>query len=137
MSYSTFHGRLKTTLDGISGINVVYGSEVSKFSGFPAVTLTPAENSDATLDTASNERTYSFLVRVFNEFDTESAETVDAEMMALVDTILDEIDSADYSSSGAFFNPKIAIGGFKFLENEGGWLRIFEFTVELRKKISL
>lgn len=89
---------LKAALS-LSGIQSVYDYEASNFEGYPALTLTPANNESAYSTTTENRRVYAFTARIYVQRGSDAATLAESEntMRELVDSVLDAIDKR-YSS---------------------------------------
>jgi hypothetical protein len=139
MSYIAIRDRLAEVIGGISGLHAVSKFDPGKVSGYPCVIITPVESSDEILDTRTNERRYIFSVRLFEPIPSALADAsaMEDRVMTLADSLVNTLDSANFSSCGVYFFPKIIFGGFSYVEREGGWCRQFELTAEFKKPVSL
>lgn len=120
-------------LQGVSGIVAVYAYEPDKPTngGYPFATVTPQAFSGEFGDTIRNLRTYTYVVRVYQErtetaFGNEKAERLAREM---VDEILTAFD-ADTTLSGRVKWVKPARGSLDYADREIGDTRIIEIELE-------
>lgn len=86
--------KLKSLLDGVSELQVVYPYERDDPDGTPFATITPAANENAYSTTSENTRVYAFTIRLFVERKGQTnVETCETTMRDLVDVVLDVLDS--------------------------------------------
>jgi hypothetical protein len=102
----TLSDQIKSKLNGISDIQVVYDYPWLDFDGYPAATITPSGMDSDYETTVENLRKYVFVVRLFvslNEIvgDSYKKKVEDGFRLAeeLVDTVIDTIDK-DETLSG-------------------------------------
>ena len=126
-------GAIVTKLRGVSGLVAVYEYEPDKPTdgGYPFATVTPRAFGGEFGDTIRNIRTYTLVVRVYQErsatgFGNEKAERLAREM---VDEILTAFD-ADTTLSGMVKMVKPLKGSLDYIDREIGDTRIAEFEVE-------
>jgi len=99
MSFTTLRPQIKTLLETITAIQEISLIPKAKFSGYPAATVTPSENSADYETTTENIRVYAFIVRLFYETkDSGIGEAIIA-LEAVVDSVLDKFDQEDYKGS--------------------------------------
>lgn len=135
MSYVSFSARIKTLMNTVSEIESVYDYEPQNPTGFPFCSIVPTEGSDETEDSCSNETKYNFSIKIFDDLagDTVDREEVETRMRTLGDTVLEKFREKTLFQleGGHFFIAKN--NGFKYIEREGGFARVFEITLEIRQ----
>lgn len=126
--YSTLKNAIKTHLESISGIQVVYGYEKGELAGYPCAIVTLDSIGTRIESTTEDERKYSFKVKVLQEMvdDGAGAEEAESRVEALIDTILDTFED-DYTLSGNCF--KTEIEGVVGYVDRGYAMRVLEFTL--------
>jgi len=125
-----------TALGGVLSLQAVYGYEVEEVSGFPVATVIPLEAEDKILDNTRNERTYKYRVRVMDDMNAEieSRSAVETRMMGVGESILDTLDSIDFSSGGGY-GSTVTGGEWQYEERASGPVRMIEYTVAVKKVI--
>jgi len=80
--------------DNSDALNIQQVSKWPKltFTGYPAVTVTPANNASKFEDTKDNERIYSFDVRVFYETKSSKISGALTGLLQVVDDVIDKFD---------------------------------------------
>ena len=91
----TLHTNLRTILNAIASLQVVYNRPSMEFTGFPAAFMVPVSNDNQFQSTNENERMYSFRVWAFVEYDTVSADTAYNTLMDVIDDIVNAIDKEE------------------------------------------
>lgn len=84
---------------GIADIKTtnVFGYPKSRFDGYPAITVYPAQNVDTSFaDTQRNRRTYVFSIRVYQERAERGEEAAERIMRGLVDSLVTLFDANPY-----------------------------------------
>lgn len=92
-------------IEGVAGVQVVYGYEPQNFTGYPAVTVTMPTMEGEFSSNVENQRIYGFTVRVYCTLgqDLEKPKTMPRELYAenivatVIEGIIDAIDE-DYSA---------------------------------------
>lgn len=100
MSWQILNNKIKSKLEALSDIQVVYDYPWVSFDGYPAVTITPSDMESDYQTNQTNMRTYSFTLRAFmdieivNQSNLKDKVSKTTEIMrGLVDTIIDTFDS--------------------------------------------
>jgi len=106
MSWQTLSNQIKTKLESISDIQVVYDYPWLDFDGYPAVTITPSEMESDYETQQHNIRTYAFMIRAFLDLEIVNQATLQKKvekgheiMRGLIDSIVDTFDK-DETLSG-------------------------------------
>ena len=128
------------------GIQEVYRYPKFDFSGYPACTVTPSDNSNDYETTSENVRIYAWKVRIF--YDTK-ATGIDASLQRLypvIDDTMDQFDKEDEQASGQVLGVGMP-AGYTYINNfatPGVWLsteneNIFynEFTIRIRVSVDI
>jgi hypothetical protein len=126
-------GAIARKLRGVSGLQVVYEYEPDKPAdgSYPFATVTPQDFSASFGDTVRNIRTYTMVIRVYQErieaaFGNEKAERLIREMSDEITTAFD----MDTTLSGMVKWVKPARGDLSYVERETGDQRVAEFILE-------
>jgi len=99
MSFNILSTKIKSILEGISDIQIVYDYPWLKFSGYPAATVTPS-GYDSDYETSSeNQRVYIYTLRLFVNLNDvnkttykEKVEDGHRIIRELTDTVIDTFD---------------------------------------------
>lgn len=132
-NFTNIRSQLVAKMNGVGGLNGVYAYEVAvPTSGkYPFLTVTPQSFDAEFGDTVRNIRTYTFVLRLYQErtavgFGNEKAERVVAE---ICDEILTAFD-ADTTLSGMVKYIKPVHGSLDYVEREIGDVRMAEFIID-------
>lgn len=91
MGYQDIATQLINILTGITDINRVYGFEPKELKDYPTATVTALSHKDTFKDTASNQRLFIFMIRLYYRTDIEEdAETI---LRALTDQVIGALES--------------------------------------------
>ncbi len=91
MGYQDIATQLINILTGITDINRVYGFEPKELKDYPTATVTALSHKDTFKDTASNQRLFTFMIRLYYRTDIEEdAETI---LRALTDQVIGALES--------------------------------------------
>ena len=103
MSYYSIHEALKTILEGISEIQVVYGSPQTNVSGYPACIVEPISHESSIFTNTDNLRTYTFSIVLIMEYTHKPLNQALLDMEQLMDIVIDELEG-DYNLDGVLIN---------------------------------
>lgn len=132
--YSTIKGKIKTILENITGVKVVFTDERAEITGYPAIVLTGFEYEDKWEDTITNIREYTFRFSVLQEMKRTSETDAEAIVDALTDRILDAFGK-DFTLTGS------AIGCW--IRGANGWVnrsvecRVMDFRLLVKAVASI
>lgn len=132
-NFINIRNQLATKLSGVAGLHAVYTYEVSvpEDGKYPFLTVTPQSFEAEFGDTIRNIRTYTFVLRLYQErtatgFGNQKAERVVSE---ITDEILTAFD-ADTTLSGMVKMVRPLRGDLSYIDREMGDTRMAEFIVE-------
>jgi hypothetical protein len=134
--YTDLKTRIKTDLTAITGIKNVYGYEKGDLNGFPSAVVT-LDSLESTMDsTNSNERKYSFKVKVYQEMvdDAVGAEEAESRMDALIDSLIAKFET-DWTIGDYAYNS--AIKGIVGYVDRGNAMRVIEMTIEAYASVNI
>lgn len=91
MGYVSIAAKLVELLQEITDLAVVYDYDPEKLEQFPAATITAQGHQNSFLDTAANDRRFSFLIRLFYRLDVDQdAETT---LRDLTDQVIAKLEA--------------------------------------------
>lgn len=90
MTWATLSSLIVTKLGTIAGVpsGNVFDFEPSGFSTYPAITVTPSDNTADFADTSRNFVRYTFMIRCYQERLELTPQVAESRMRALVDNIM-------------------------------------------------
>jgi len=100
MGLNAISSKIKSKLQTISGIGVVYDFPWVQFEAYPAATITPSGFSSNYETRTENQRVYKFIIRLFHSIDVITAKETEKERVqeavriirGKMDTIVNEFD---------------------------------------------
>jgi len=137
-NFKNIKAGIKTAIDTLSGtgekIAVVYDYDRSTFSGFPAVIISPSENSSDYANTEADKVVFVFKVRAFYPI-TKESEHEDAEkaLEDVVDELLDLFSDRRVVPACDWVEP--APSAWYYEERGEAVYRVAEITVRCRKYV--
>lgn len=127
---------IKAHITAVSGVKNVYGYEKGDLDGHPsAVVLLEGIESDID-STDSNDRKYTFKVKVYQEMseDATGAEQAETVMEGLVDAIIERFEN-DWTLGGLAYNSNVkGVAGYI---DRGNAMRVLEFTLQYFTSITI
>lgn len=131
--------------DEITTVQEVANYEMTKFRGFPAVTVICSGNENDYYTTATNQRAFSFIIRVYEQL--EDVPQVDAVsdnakqraegiMERVVSEIIDTFDKFYEFGSNADFCRAIP-SAWGYVKIDIGWCRTAEIRLEVVKEYTV
>ena len=133
--YSSIKSAIISKLQGITGLQAVYGYEKGVLE-YPAATVTLDGINTVYETNGEDERKYSFKVRIYQEMEADAAGASEAEEMLedLIDSVLDAFEN-DYDLGGLCH--RVNINGMAGYVDRGTNHRVLEFTIDCYKLYSL
>lgn len=130
MGYVSIGNKLKDLLDTLTDLKAVYNYDPNELGIYPSATIEALAHQNTAYDTAANNRTYTFVIRLFYRTD----EDADAESILrdLADQVIDVLEQ----------NVTVA-GVWEILrQTNAQWIhaqrevpvRVCELTVEIRSR---
>lgn len=131
MSYVAIAAQLKTLMQTISEINVVYDYEEKQLNKFPAATITSSSHQNAFNDLGGNRRNYSHVIRLYVRAEDEAA--AERVMRIIVDRVIAVIESnISLGGSCDYATPTEGRWAYEYREFP---VRICEITVDAHKRV--
>lgn len=97
--YRILKDKIITQLRTIAKIQDIYGYPKLDFTGYPAATIYPLDQHDASYDTTiDNKRHYIFVVSLYYEIPKSGAESALDALFDLVDDVMDLYDGDEFLS---------------------------------------
>lgn len=134
--YSNIKARIKSNLETVTEIKVVYGYEKGDLAQFPSATIRRVDFvSDYETDNR-DVRVYTFHVRVYQEINDQNIGASEAESRidAIIDKVLAKFES-DYTLGGNTI--KAMIRGLSNWEDREMHMRILEFQIEAHALVTI
>lgn len=132
MTYVTIAAGIKTLLDTVDGLAVVYDHEAKELANYPAATITAAGHENSFADLQANKRMYSFYIRVY--YRTADADTAESAVRTIVDDIIAAIE-ADVTLSGTCDYAMPTRSTWAYVEREVP-LRYAQITVQAKTRVA-
>ena len=98
-AFENIKNSIKTKLSANTKFQAVYEYPALKFSGYPVATVVPSDNESDFESTTTNQRTYAFQIRLFQEIKHKTLDEAYATIYDLIDDVLDDFDK-DQSLTG-------------------------------------
>jgi len=136
MSIVSLSAATKVVIDSVSSIAEVHEYETADFESFPAVCITPKSSEGTTLDTGSDLRTYTFILRVYY-LRKNNAANVENNLRKAVYDIIDALDSSGRLSGAVDFPVSSAPTNWGYADIAGGTARVAELEIICKKSISI
>lgn len=99
MAYKQLRDNLKTLLDSVSELQVVYPNPTFKPSGYPFAFIGRSGNDSDYETTNENMRVYAFKVWLITQFDQDSFAEADNLMYDVLDAVLNKVDEQESPTS--------------------------------------
>lgn len=132
MSYSLISAQIKSILDGISSISVVYGYEAKELAEYPAATVSVLGHNNDFYDTGNNRIDYQFVIRIYSRLaDASDGET---KIMTVADDLITQLNS-NLTLNGTCDWSRVSAGKAFYAEREIP-VRGMEFTLVATKRVS-
>jgi hypothetical protein len=133
--YSSIKAAIVSKLQGITGLQAVYGYEKGVLE-YPAATVTLDSISTVYETNREDERKYSFKVKIYQEMEEDGvgAEVAESRIESLIDSVLDAFEN-DYDLGGVCH--RVNINGMAGYVDRGTNHRVLEFTIDCYKLYSL
>ena len=97
--YKIIKDKLIARLRTLDKIQDIYGYPKLDFTGYPAATIYPADQFDASYDTTiDNKRHYIFVISLYYELSKSGAETALDALFELADDVMDLFDDDEFLS---------------------------------------
>ena len=134
--YSDIKNAIKAHITAVTGIKSVYGYEKGNLNGYPAATVTLQAIACEYETNTEDQRKYTFKVKIYQELenDAEGAETAEATLEALLDTVIGKIED-DWDLGGLCH--KVNINGVAGYVDRGVNMRVLEFNIDCYALYSL
>jgi len=98
-AFSNIKDKIKDKIDSNTKIQETHEYPAIKFNGYPAATIVPSDNENDFETTTTNQRTYAFQIRLFQEIKHTTLDEAYEAMYDLIDDVLDDFDK-DQSMTG-------------------------------------
>jgi hypothetical protein len=137
---NTIKAKIKSVIEDITEVQEVNDYERVGFDGFPAVNITMAGNDSNFWSTATNQRAYNFIIRVFiplkgspyeGEFDN-SKQLAEKTMSDVVDEILNTFDQSTEMNRTVDIL-RAAPSNWGYVETAEGWSRSADIRLQCVK----
>lgn len=120
---------LKTIIEAITDVQVVYDYEPKTLSSYPAVTITPMGHEDEYLNLRDTRRIYTVIVRVYGELSSTHEET-QVKIRDVADEITEKLtNQTNIALGGVVDFTNLTKSTYKFVEGTSSY-----FVCELEYK---
>ncbi len=132
MSYVSISGGIKDILDDITDLKEVYAEEPQALLVYPCATISAVSHADNFADTARNQRTFTFMIRLYQRVnDVAHGESV---LLGIADDVIGVIED-DPTLGGTCDFARPTRGNWTYVERETP-VRVCEITVEALLQIA-
>lgn len=134
--YSQLKTAIKAHVTAVTGIKNVYSYEKGDLNGYPSAVVI-GEGIESDIDsTESNDRKYTFKVKVYQEIsdDALGAESAEAVTEALIDSLIARFED-DWTLNGLAYNSSIK--GVLAYTDRGNPMRVVEITLQYFTSVTI
>ncbi len=145
--FKKLRDNIKTILDTVSSIQVVYTRPTFVFDGYPAAFIVPVSSPSEVKTTNENERIYTFRIWTFVEYDQTQVNTAYDALMDVIDDVLDAIDAQESPEldprpmangiNGAYTLIEVMATPGEFVPDEETKVLAGEITVRCKVRVDL
>lgn len=134
--YSQLKNAIKAHVTAVTAIKNVYGYEKGDLNGYPSAVVI-GEGIESDIDTTeTNDRKYTFKVKVYQEISDEGigAATAEDTTEALIDSLLAQFEN-DWTLGGLAYNSSIK--GILAYTDRGNPTRVIEITLQYFTSVTI
>lgn len=145
--FKQLRDNIKTILDQVTSLQVVYSHPTFDFEGYPAAFIVPVSTPSEVKTTNENERIYTFRIWTFVEYDQTQVNTAYDQIMDVIDDIIDSIDAQEDPEldtrpmangiTGAYTLIEVMATPGEFVPDEENKLLAAEVTVRCKVRVDL
>lgn len=134
--YSDLKTAIKAHVTAVTAIKNVYGYEKGDLNGFPSAVVLGESIESAIDSTESNDRKYTFKIKVYQEIEEEGigAEQAEAIIEGMIDELIAKFEN-DYTLGGLAYN--VNVKGILAYVDRGLNARVIEITIECYASVAI